>query len=64
LIPYNPVRCIRQTEEPEKYTAEAISHEVGHTLGLSHDGRITPSEGYYAGHGSGDTGWAPIMGVG
>ncbi|GCE60031.1 FG-GAP-like repeat-containing protein [Microcystis aeruginosa] len=48
----------------EKYTAEAISHEVGHTLGLSHDGRITPSEGYYAGHGSGDTGWAPIMGVG
>ena len=64
MIPYNPVRCIRQTEEPEKYTAEAISHEVGHTLGLSHDGRITPSEGYYAGHGSGDTGWAPIMGVG
>lgn len=48
----------------EKYTAEAISHEVGHTLGLSHDGRNSPSEGYYAGHGSGETGWAPIMGVG
>ncbi len=48
----------------EKYTAEAISHEVGHTLGLSHDGRTSPSEGYYQGHGSGATGWAPIMGVG
>lgn len=48
----------------EKYTAEAISHEVGHALGLNHDGRTSPSEEYYAGHGSGETGWAPIMGVG
>ncbi len=47
-----------------KSAAEVISHEVGHTLGLSHDGRISPAEGYYAGHGSGSTGWAPIMGVG
>ncbi len=31
---------------------------------MSHDGRISPAEGYYAGHGSGATGWAPIMGVG
>jgi len=46
----------------EKYTAEAISHEAGHTLGLSHDG--TSTTGYYEGHGSGETGWAPIMGVG
>ncbi len=44
--------------------AEAITHEVGHTLGLLHDGRTSPSEGYYGGAGSGDTGWAPIMGVG
>ena len=51
------------TNGNEKSTAEAITHEVGHTLGLSHDGRI-PSEVYYQGHGSGDTGWAPIMGVG
>lgn len=36
------------------------SHEVGHTLGLSHDGRSEPSEGYYAGH----VVWAPIMGGG
>lgn len=42
-----------------KNAVEVISHEVGHTLGLLHDGR-SPSEAYYAGH----TGWAPIMGVG
>jgi hypothetical protein len=40
--------------------AEAVSHEVGHSLGLSHDG--TSSSGYYYGHGSGETSWAPIMG--
>lgn len=45
-----------------KYVAEAVSHEVGHNLNLNHDG--TSSVGYYAGHGSGATGWAPIMGVG
>jgi PKD repeat protein len=46
----------------EKYVADAISHEAGHNMGLSHDG--TSSSGYYSGHGSGETGWAPIMGVG
>ena len=46
----------------EKYTAEAASHEAGHAFNLGHDG--TSSTGYYTGHGSGDTGWAPIMGVG
>ncbi|MFO1339968.1 MAG: zinc-dependent metalloprotease family protein [Burkholderiaceae bacterium] len=46
----------------EKYVAEAISHEAGHNLGLSHDGYA--GGGYYPGHGTGDTGWAPIMGVG
>lgn len=46
----------------EKYVAEATSHEVGHNLGLSHDG--TSQVGYYGGHGDGVTGWAPIMGVG
>ena len=46
----------------EKYIAEAVTHEVGHNLGLGHDG--TSTTGYYQGHGSGATGWGPIMGVG
>ncbi len=55
---------------------EVISHETGHTLGLAHDGQKRfyldiskdPAEyvsvyiEYYAGHGSGPTAWAPIMG--
>jgi hypothetical protein len=41
-----------------KTMAEAISHEVGHNFGLSHDG--TATVGYY----SGSAPWAPIMGVG
>ena len=41
-----------------KNIAEAVSHEVGHNLGLNHDG-ISGGTGYYGGH---DT-WAPIMGV-
>ena len=43
--------------------AEAISHEAGHNLGLSHDG-VKGGVSYYKGQGSGATGWAPIMGVG
>jgi hypothetical protein len=46
----------------EKFVANAISHEVGHSLGLQHHGRINPNQEYYGGHGSGETGWAPIMG--
>lgn len=43
----------------ESYMAEAASHEVGHTVGLRHDG-LTDGTQYYSGHGN----WAPIMGVG
>ena len=39
----------------------AGTHEIGHTLGLSHDG--TGSLPYYSGHGSGATSWGSIMGV-
>jgi PKD repeat protein len=49
--------------QSEKYIAEAAAHEAGHTVGLSHDGTLSGTE-YYAGQGSGETGWAPIMGVG
>lgn len=37
--------------------ALVISHEVGHTFNLNHDG--TSTQGYYSGHGS----WGPIMGA-
>lgn len=43
-----------------KYAGEAGSHEIGHTLGLAHDGRTNPSEAYFYGQNS----WAPIMGAG
>ena len=47
-----------------KYIAESISHEAGHSLGLSHDG--TSKSAYYYGQGTqgSATGWAPIMGAG
>jgi hypothetical protein len=52
----------------EKFIAEAISHEVGHTLGLQHqavyDGACNFLSEYNLGFGQGVTGWAPIMGIG
>jgi hypothetical protein len=41
-----------------KAMAECVSHEVGHTMGLEHDGREFFGD-YYEGHEP----WAPIMGV-
>jgi hypothetical protein len=50
-----------------KNISEATSHEAGHTLGLYHqssyDGNCNKLSDYYAGQGSGEIGWAPIMGV-
>lgn len=51
----------------EKNIAEAISHEAGHTFGLLHQASYngtTMVSPYNAGYGSGEIGWAPIMGVG
>jgi hypothetical protein len=49
-----------------KRCAESCSHEVGHALGLSHSGVDDNGTrtAYFAGHGTGETGWAPIMGLG
>jgi hypothetical protein len=48
----------------EGYIAEAASHEIGHNLGLSHDG--TSSADYYGGHGTSTNpiSWGPLMGTG
>lgn len=46
-----------------KAAAEVGAHEVGHTLGLAHQGQTGGGE-YYGGQGGGEVGWAPIMGVG
>ena len=47
----------------ESYIAEAVSHEIGHNMGLSHDAK-TDGTSYDGGHGSGETSWGPIMGTG
>jgi hypothetical protein len=63
----SPICWVRNDTE---YTcATTISHEVGHTLGLEHDGLGIIGEPdyveYYPGHnGSYEPGWAPIMGAG
>ena len=44
-----------------KLSGETSSHEVGHTVGLNHDGRTSPSETYYQGHTN--KAWGPLMGA-
>lgn len=57
MLQYNP-----------KYIGECCSHESGHTVGLSHQSKYSnancssPIETYSTGYGTGETGWAPIMG--
>ena len=50
-----------------KDIAEACSHEVGHTLGLRHQATYDVSgvklSDYNWGQGTGEIGWAPIMGA-
>lgn len=51
-----------------KNVTEAASHEAGHTLGLYHQSTYNAScvktSEYNSGQGTGEIGWAPIMGVG
>jgi hypothetical protein len=51
-----------------KNIAESASHEAGHTLGLQHqsnyDANCHLTAEYSPGTGTGQIGWAPIMGVG
>ncbi|HMP74170.1 MAG TPA: PKD domain-containing protein [Kiritimatiellia bacterium] len=45
--------------------ADVTSHEIGHNLGLAHDGQTGGIE-YYGGHGGGSSeplSWGPIMGT-
>jgi hypothetical protein len=55
---YMPAFAFAQSWFNGKIISDIVSHEVGHNLGLSHDG-YTPDE-YYLGR----SGWAPIMGAG
>lgn len=49
-----------------KYIGECVSHESGHTVGLTHQSTYNAScnlvEQYATGTGVGETSWAPVMG--
>lgn len=60
------VFCDKLGPNNTKMVAECCSHESGHTVGLSHqskyDGSCNLTAAYNDGVGSGEVGWAPIMG--
>ncbi|HWU22855.1 MAG TPA: fibronectin type III domain-containing protein, partial [Nocardioides sp.] len=45
-----------------KYIADAASHEIGHTLGLSHDGLYPSGTSAHQEYYPGRAGWGPLMG--
>ena len=62
---YSPAWVAPQSYLSYSATAEAASHELGHNMGLSHDGTIINgvTNEYYYGHDNGSISWAPIMGA-
>ncbi|MFN8244310.1 MAG: T9SS type A sorting domain-containing protein [Ferruginibacter sp.] len=62
------VFCDRLGPNSPKMVAECCSHESGHGVGLDHQSKYdasncdVPLQEYNPGVGSGETGWAPIMG--
>lgn len=60
---FSPAFVFSDTQgNDEQVVTETISHEIGHTLGLSHDGEVGGLP-YYLGHGFGETSWGSIMGA-
>jgi hypothetical protein len=58
---YSPAWIAIMSNYSYANTAEAAAHELGHNLGLSHDG--TSTNEYYKGHSNSSISWAPIMGT-
>lgn len=62
------VSFVYHTDSVDGFVAAVASHEVGHNLGLSHDGTLkadgSKDAEYYSGHGTGAASWSPIMGSG
>jgi len=60
------VFCDRLGPNNPKFVGECCTHESGHTVGLSHqstyDGNCNLVDTYNLGSGSGEVGWAPVMG--
>ncbi|MBU1910226.1 MAG: choice-of-anchor J domain-containing protein, partial [Verrucomicrobia bacterium] len=60
---YSPAWVTPMSGSSYASTAEAATHELGHNMGLSHDG--TSTLGYYPGHAATTSApsWGPIMGT-
>lgn len=57
------ISCWAYNSSTDPICAMTISHELGHTLFLRHDGLTSPPEDYYEGHGTDPVSWGPIMGA-
>jgi hypothetical protein len=56
---YSPAWAFPTADMTAGMLAQVISHEVGHNLGLTHDGIAGVEDSYYRGHNN----WTPIMGL-